>query len=127
MAYIGKWGERKACKFLSKNGVFIEKTNAKNRFCELDIIAFKKRTLIFAEVKTRHIKNAINFPIFESITDNKIKNINKGIKIYLNDNYTTVSRRRIKEYRSDFIFIHYKYNFLKFPKVVEIIWKKQVI
>ena len=126
-AYIGKWGEGEVCKYLKKQGFFVEKVNKKNKVSELDIIAFKKNTLLFVEVKTRHIKNAINFPIFETIDDNKLKHIERGIRIYLNDNYAIVKRRRIRTIRSDFIFIHYKNSFFGFPKKVEIIWKKQNI
>ncbi|MGI6681454.1 MAG: YraN family protein [Bdellovibrionota bacterium] len=120
MAFIGKWGERKACKYLKRKGFFIEDTNIKNKVSEIDIIAFNKNTLVFAEVKTRHIKSAVRFPIFETITEHKLKHIARGIRIYKNNNYATLKRRRIKYIRNDFIFIHYKNSFLGFPKVVEI-------
>ena len=124
LAYIGKWGEREACRYLKKQGYYIEKVNVRNKVSELDIVGFKKGELIFVEVKTRHIKNAMLYPIFETINDNKISHIERGIRIYISENYAILKRRRIKTIRSDFIFIHYKNSFLGFPRKVEIIWKK---
>ena len=50
---LGQWGEELACDYLSKNGYKILKKNYKNNYGEIDIIAKKKGTIIFIEVKTR--------------------------------------------------------------------------
>ncbi len=124
LGYIGKWGEIKACKFLQKNKLFIEQKNVKSKHSELDIICFSKRQLIFVEVKTRSMAHAMNFPIFESISDKKIQHIQRGIKNYINNNFAIIKRRRIQEIRIDFIFIHYKKGLWGNLKISEIIWKK---
>ena len=50
---LGKEGERQAQKYLKKNGWKILKTNWRNPFGEVDIIAKKDDTVAFIEVKTR--------------------------------------------------------------------------
>lgn len=124
---IGKWGERKACSFLKKNKIFIEDKNVSSYLSEIDIIGFKKRELYFFEVKTRNFKNAMNFPIFETIDDKKIANIKKGIKIYLNHHFHIIQRRRILRYYLYYIFIHYEEGVFNIPKVKEIIVKKTLL
>ena len=54
---LGKKGEKAACKYLKKAGWKIIKTNYKNPFGEVDIIARKDETLAFIEVKTRTNEN----------------------------------------------------------------------
>ena len=51
---IGKKGEELAVDYLIKKGYKILETNKHfSRFCEIDIIALDKDTLVFCEVKTR--------------------------------------------------------------------------
>jgi putative endonuclease len=49
----GDFGEKKAAAYLRRKGYRIIERNYRNRFCEIDIIAFKKVTYVFAEVKSR--------------------------------------------------------------------------
>ena len=121
LAYIGKWGEREACRYLKKQGYYIEKVNVRNKVSELDIVGFKKGELIFVEVKTRHIKNAMLYPIFETINDNKISHIERGIRMYISENYAILKRRRIKTIRSDFIFTLINFSFRSFSNFISII------
>lgn len=51
---LGKSGEEFAVAFLKRKGCRIIKQNYKCLFGEIDIIARFRKTLIFAEVKTRH-------------------------------------------------------------------------
>ncbi|MCQ2744740.1 MAG: YraN family protein, partial [bacterium] len=67
---VGKNGENIAKIYLEKLGYKILETNKRfSRYCELDIIALDKNTLVFCEVKTR-TTNICGSP-FEAITKSK--------------------------------------------------------
>ena len=82
---LGKKGESLAQEYLIKKGYKILETNKRfSRFCEIDIIAQDKETLVFCEVKTR--KNNVCGTPFEAITKSKYQNIKKGIFFYIQEN-----------------------------------------
>lgn len=54
---LGRKGELKAEKFLKKKGYKIIGKNIKNKFAEVDILAYKDKTYWFCEVKTRSTKD----------------------------------------------------------------------
>ena len=81
----GKNGEEIACNYLRRQGYVILETNKRfSRYCEIDIIAEDKKTLVFVEVKTR-TTDVCGHP-FEAITKNKYKHIKTGLFTYLGDN-----------------------------------------
>ncbi len=83
--FIGKSGENLAKNYLMKQGYKIIETNRHfSRYCEIDIIALDKNTLVFCEVKTRRT-NICGNPL-EAITQAKYSNIKKGIYLYLQEN-----------------------------------------
>ena len=91
---IGKLGEDLACEFLEKNGYkILERNKTFSRFCEIDIIAQFKKTLIFAEVKTRKTNN-FGAPL-EAITKTKYEHIRQGALTYLSENKKPFSNFRI--------------------------------
>ena len=95
---IGKKGEKLAQEYLVKNRYKIIDTNKRfSRFCEIDIIALEKDTLVFCEVKTR--KTNICGSPFEAITKSKYQNIKKGVFYYLQEN------PKFKKFRIDAISI----------------------
>lgn len=95
---IGKKGEEIARNYLVQKGIKIIDTNKRfSRYCEIDIIAQEKDTLIFCEVKTR--KTNICGSPFEAITKSKYQNIKKGIFFYLQENPS------FKKFRIDAIAI----------------------
>lgn len=97
---FGDMGEEIAVKFLIDNGYKILARNVHySRFCELDIIAEFKKTIVFVEVKTRKTDN-FGTP-FEAITKTKYDNIKKGALKYL-------SEHPYKSYRIDVIGITLK-------------------
>ena len=80
----GRLGEDIACKFLEKNGYqIIERNKSFSKYCEIDIIALYKKTLVFVEVKTRK-NNEFGAPL-EAITKTKYNHIKQGVMMYLND------------------------------------------
>ncbi len=94
----GKKGEEIAVNFLVKHGYkIIERNKHFSRFCEIDIIAAEKNTLVFVEVKTRK-NNNLGIP-FEAITKTKYEHIKTGVFTYLNEN------PKYKKYRIDAIGI----------------------
>lgn len=50
---MGREGERRAVSFLKKKGYKILGKNLKNRFAEIDVLAYKNGVYCFCEVKTR--------------------------------------------------------------------------
>lgn len=94
---FGDMGEEIAVKFLQDNGYQILARNVHySRFCELDIVAKQKNTLVFVEVKTRK-NNDFGTPL-EAVTKSKYANIKKGALKYLEEH-------PVKNYRVDVIGI----------------------
>ena len=54
---IGKIGEGLAKKFLEKQGYKIIEQNYKTKYAEIDLVASKKKELIFVEVRTKKGEN----------------------------------------------------------------------
>lgn len=95
---IGKNGEDIAAKYLEKQGYKILDRNVRfSKFCEIDIIALDKNTLVFVEVKTRKT-DFCGQPI-EAITKTKYQHIKQGIFLYLQEH------TQYKNYRIDGISI----------------------
>ena len=94
----GKNGEEIAEKYLIKIGYkIIEKNKHFSRFCEIDIIALDKNTLVFVEVKTR-TSEICGHPL-EAITKSKYNHIKQGLFLYLQEN------PQYKKYRIDAISV----------------------
>ena len=82
---LGKNGEEIARNYLIKKGYEIIEMNKKfSRFCEIDIIALDKNTLVFCEVKTRST-NFCGSPL-EAITKTKYQHIKMGLFSYIKEN-----------------------------------------
>lgn len=95
---LGKKGEELAKEYLVKQGYKILETNKHfSRYCEADIIAEDKGTLVFVEVKTRS-NNALGTP-FEAITKTKYQHLRTGLFTYLQEN------PKYKKFRIDAIAI----------------------
>jgi Predicted endonuclease distantly related to archaeal Holliday junction resolvase len=100
---VGRVGELLAQKHLLKEGYKIIQTNYKEKWGEIDIIAFLKKLLVFVEVKTIinynfHLKNAFLKPE-DQVTFKKLNNLEKTILHYLNKNHLE------NDYRLDLIAI----------------------
>lgn len=80
----GAKGEILAQEYLKKQGYKIIEVNKRfSRFCEIDIIAKHKDTLVFIEVKTRN-SEFCGSP-FEAVTKTKYQNIKTGLFSYLHE------------------------------------------
>lgn len=51
--HLGNAGEEEAASYLKKRGYKILERNYRTKFGEIDIVASKKRAIVFVEVKTR--------------------------------------------------------------------------
>ena len=97
---LGNAGEDLACRYLQKRGYeILERNKHYSRFCEIDIIAKYKNTVVFVEVKTRK-NNDFGLPV-EAVTKTKYENLKKGVQFYLSEN-------KVKDYRIDVISITLK-------------------
>lgn len=108
MKNMGLWGEDRAVEFLKARKYIILARNYHSRFGEIDIIAKKRNTIIFAEVKTRK-NTAFGFPA-EFVDYQKQQKIMKTAQLYINDNFNAEF-----DYRFDIIEVfHYDDNKVKF-------------
>lgn len=81
----GQKGELLAQEYVLKKGYKLLEVNKRfSRFCEIDIIALDKDTLVFIEVKTRS-SEFCGSPL-EAITKTKYENIKTGLFTYLQEN-----------------------------------------
>lgn len=98
---LGKNGEKMAKTYLEKQGYKIVELNKRfSRFCEIDIIALDKDTLVFCEVKTR--KTDICGSPFEAITKSKYEHIKQGLYYY------KIENPQYKKFRIDAVAITIK-------------------
>lgn len=81
---IGDIGEEYAVNYLKKHRYKILSRNYRKRFGEIDIIAEKKGTVAFVEVKTRH-ENPLSSP-FEAVDTNKQEKIYRTSLAYIYEN-----------------------------------------
>lgn len=90
---LGKWGEKKASVFLTKQGYFIVDRNFRCRFGEIDIVAIKDDFLCFAEVKTR---TSVDFGLpCEAVNSRKRRHMKSVAQYYMlaHPEYATLSPR----------------------------------
>lgn len=96
---VGTQGETLAQEYLKKQGYKVLETNKRfSKFCEIDIIAKDKDTLVFVEVKTRS-SEFCGSPL-EAITKTKYENIKTGLFLYLQE-----TEVKYKNYRIDAISV----------------------
>lgn len=96
---VGEKGELLAQGYLKKQNYEILETNKRfSRFCEIDIIAKDKDTLVFVEVKTRS-SEFCGSP-FEAITKTKYENIKTGLFTYMQE-----TKVKYKNFRIDAISV----------------------
>lgn len=79
----GHLAEKKAADYLKNQGFKIRELNWKTRYCEIDIVAQKKKTLYFVEVKSRG--NASQGEGLDYITSAKLHKMTFASEMWVKD------------------------------------------
>ncbi|MBQ2842534.1 MAG: YraN family protein [Clostridia bacterium] len=87
----GAWGEIHAARYLRDNGYKILSANYICRFGELDLVAEKRGTVCFVEVKTRNQNTEIS-PM-EAVDDGKRERLRMTAKSFLSYSKMTSAAR----------------------------------
>jgi putative endonuclease len=80
---LGRYGERKACTYLKKQGYRILEKNFRCKAGEVDIIAADHETLVFVEVKTRS-SDQFGTPQ-EAVTPEKLRTLKEAAHYYMQE------------------------------------------
>lgn len=80
----GAEAEDKVCKYLVKNGYKVLDQNWKTKFCEIDIVAQKKKTIFFVEVKYRATDRQGGG--FEVVDSAKLRQMERGAEAWVTQN-----------------------------------------
>ena len=99
----GELGEEAAVVFLMKQGYKILERNIANRYGEIDIVAQKRGTYYFFEVKAGKIGGLFN-PA-ENLTSTKLKKFLISVEHYCYTRMMNGQARNIKEYRVQGIIV----------------------
>lgn len=81
LAKVGKQGEDIAARFLSHNGYKVIGRNVRTFVGEIDIIARKKSSIVFVEIKTR--RSSLFGPPYLSVTEKKKRKLIQCALCYL--------------------------------------------
>jgi len=101
-------GESAASRYFKKNLYLIFHRNWRCSQGEIDLIAFKNRTLIFAEVKTRRFDLAESFSPLRAVDRKKQARIKQLSEIYIKKNRILLRKYGIRHFRYDILGIHYR-------------------
>lgn len=82
---IGRQAETKAADYLKQQGFKILDLNWKTRYCEIDIVAQKKKAIYFVEVKFRK-SNAFGSGL-EYITPSKLQQMKFAAEMWVSQHY----------------------------------------
>ncbi len=88
---LGAYGEQCAARYLRNNGYKILSANFRTNSGEIDIIAEKKNTVCFVEVKTR--TQGCMLPPSSAVGVHKEANIRSSAAVYMNINKSDKSKR----------------------------------
>lgn len=90
--FLGKIGENIACEYLKSKKYKIILRNFRKPFGEIDVIAFKNKTLFFIEVKTLK-ENKYGLLPEDQMTNFKIKKLKKVAEYFLLNNPNLINKQ----------------------------------
>lgn len=79
----GHVAEKVAADYLKNEGFKIVELNWKTRYCEIDIVARKAKTIYFVEVKSR--KNSLQGSGLDYITGNKLRQMQFAAEMWVSE------------------------------------------
>lgn len=80
----GRQAEEVAVEYLQKNGCEILEQNWRTRYCEIDIVAKRKKVVYFCEVKYR--QNNLQGGGLDYITDKKLQQMRFAAEFWVHSN-----------------------------------------
>ena len=85
---LGRLGEEYVARYLRDNGCIVIKRNWRDRYGEVDIIAYDNKTLVFVEVKTRTFDYARKYGrAHEAVDKHKMAYLTRAASVYLKKNF----------------------------------------
>lgn len=81
---VGHAAEKIAAHYLKDHGFKIRDLNWKTKYCEIDVVAQKDKTIYFIEVKSR--KNTLYGSGLEYITSKKLKRMQFAATMWIQNN-----------------------------------------
>lgn len=110
---LGTRGERLAARYLRRKGYIILGRNWRCKMGEIDIVAKRGRTLLFAEVKTRSQHSFENFNPLEAIDLKKQETILKCAQLFMRRNSLRLRKHRIRRVTYAALAIKHKRGFFE--------------
>lgn len=124
--YVGRWGERVALRKITNAGLIPIKTNWRERFGEIDIVALDKRTLVVIEVKTRNKRAKDSYPALSAIDLSKRIRLDSLGRSFVRNNGPFCRRYAIKARRTDGIEVYYSRSRFGNLRLTELCWHKGI-
>ena len=120
----GRWGERRAARFLERKGLVVLATNWKERHLEADIIACDRKAIVIVEVKTRHTRLKSNYPALGAISPKKATHLTSLGRRFMRNNGPLCRRYNIRRYRIDVVEVYYASHGRFLRQVDEMRWHR---
>jgi putative endonuclease len=102
------------------------KRNWRSKHLEGDLILLDGRTLVIAEVKTRHISLQGSFPAHASVTPQKMEHLQRLTRRFFNNNGPFCRRMGILNSRIDVVEVYYRQGLFDCRVKASIFWWRNV-
>ncbi|MBI4583094.1 MAG: YraN family protein [Planctomycetes bacterium] len=115
----GRWGERQAARFLSRQGLAILERNFRVRSGEVDLVALDRNALVFVEVKAVSPRSRSRG--FDRLTPAKKRRLRRATRAYL-----ARHRGKAERWRFDAVIIDFEQRRWRFRRVISLRWHKNI-